>query len=75
MVRTMMAEYGFAFREPGEGETEWSGYSMMVPDVTVLEQLDRVVRTHRALLGVELWYFTELVTVMYRVVKYLEENA
>lgn len=74
MVRVMLAEYGFVFREPGEGETGWGGYSMMVPDVPVREQLDRVVRTHRVKLGEDLWYFTELVTVMYRIVKYLEEN-
>lgn len=74
MFRTILAEYGFVFREPGEGETGWGGYSMLVPDVAVLEQLDRVVRTHRAELGVDMWYYTELVTVLYRIVKYLEEN-
>lgn len=74
VIRTMMAEHGFVFREPGEGETGWNGYSAMVPDVDVLEQLDRVVRTHRADLGAAIWYFTELVAVLYRIVKYLEEN-
>ncbi|KAL0634533.1 hypothetical protein Q9L58_006552 [Maublancomyces gigas] len=74
IFRAMLAEYGFVFREPGEGETGWGGYSMLVPDVPVLEQLDRLVRTHRVKLGESLWYFTELVTVMYRIVKYLEET-
>lgn len=41
VIRTMMAEHGFVFREPGEGETGWRGYATMVPDVDALEQLDR----------------------------------
>lgn len=74
VVRTMMAEHGFVFREPGEGRTQWTEYATMVPDVDVLEQLDRVVRTCRAHLGEARWYFTELVGVLFRIVKYLEEN-
>lgn len=74
VIRTMMAEHGFVFREPGEGETGWHGYALMVPNVDVLEQLDRAARTHRADLGAAIWYFTELVAVLYRIVKYLEEN-
>lgn len=74
VVRTMMAEHGFLFREPGEGRTQWTGYATMVPDVDVLEQLDRVVRACRGNLGEADWYFTELVGVLHRIVKYLEEN-
>lgn len=74
-IRKMMAQHGFEFREPGEGETGWGGYSMMMPDVPVLEQLDRLVRTHRDSMGAPMWYFTELITVLFRIVKYLGENA
>lgn len=49
VIRTMMAEHGFVVREPGEGRTGWNGYASMIPDVDVLEQLDRAARTHRAI--------------------------
>lgn len=74
VIRTMLAEHGFVFRDPGEGATGWAGYATMVPDLDPLEQLDRVVRTHRRDMNVEVWYLTELVGVMIRIAKYLEEN-
>lgn len=72
-IRVMMGQHGFVFREPGEGKTGWGGYAIMVPDVGVLEQLDGVVRTHRAELGAEGWYLNELTSVL--VLEYLENNT
>lgn len=74
VIRAMMATHGFVFRNPGEGKTSWGPYTMMVKDVGVAEQLDRVVRTHRAEMGAVGWYLNELTAVMCRVVKYLEAN-
>lgn len=74
LIRLMMAQHGFVFRDPGEGKTGWNGYAMMVPHVDTREQLDRVVRTHREDMNMEVWYLAELVAVLMAVVKYLQEN-
>lgn len=74
VIRGMMAAHGFVFRDPGEGRTGWGAYTMMLKNVPVAEQLDRVVRTHRAELGAVGWYLNELTAVMCRVEKYLEAN-
>lgn len=73
VIRAMMAQHGFVFREPGEGIIGWDGYATKVPDVGTVEQLDRIVRTHRAELGAVGWYLNELTAVLYRVAKYLDE--
>lgn len=70
----MMGQHGFRFRDPGEGRTGWGAYTMMLKNVPVAEQLDRVVRTHRAELGATGWYLNELTAVMWRVEKYLVAN-
>lgn len=74
VIRAMMAPHGFVFREPGEGKTGWEGYAMYVPRVGAVEQLGRIVRSHRHKLGSEQWYLLELITVLLRVGEYLETN-
>lgn len=74
VIRRMMAYYGFRFRDPGEGETGGDGYSTKVPDVGVVEQLGRVVRTQRVEMGEMEWYLNELTAVLLRVGEYLESN-
>lgn len=74
MIRMVMAQHGFVFREPGEGQTGWDGYATKVPDVGAVEQLDKVVRTHRDELGATGWYLNELTAVLLRVGQYLERK-
>lgn len=74
IIRAVMVPHGFVFREPGEGETGWEGYSTMVPKVDELEQLDRLVRSRRVHFGADQWYLLELTTVLQRIGRYLEAN-
>lgn len=74
VIRTMMAHHGFVFREPGEGQIGWGGYATMVPNIPTVEQLDRVVRTHRDELNATGWYLNELTAVLLRVTQYLQSN-
>lgn len=74
VIRAMMAAHGFVFRDPGEGKIGWGEYTTMLKNVPVAEQLDRVVRTHRAELGAVGWYLNELTAVMLRVQRYLDGN-
>lgn len=74
IIRTMMAEHGFVFREPGEGNTTLDGYVAYVPSVGAVEQLERVIRWRRAKLGTDQWYLLELTTVLHGIGKYLEQN-
>lgn len=73
VIRTMMLQHSFVFRDPDEGQTGWEGYAMKVPDVGAVEQLDRVVRTIRVGLGIG-WYLVELIAVLLRVGQYLESH-
>lgn len=73
-LRKMMGEYGFVFREPGEGAVRWEGYAVNVPRVGAVEQLGRQVEAQREGLGGAEWYLLELTTVMLNVGRYLEAN-
>lgn len=74
IIRTMMAEHGFVFRDVGEGKTDREGYVTNVPLVPAVEQLERLVRWRRVKFGADQWYLLELKTVMHRIGEYLEKN-